>query len=84
MSDRKPAIDSIFFRDFEPRWFRFDAVCVVGDLVALEEWIDGRDRSRCQKRIVVFNATTGEELRSEDFMKLETVDELKTKAQRRS
>jgi len=48
--------------DFEPRWFHAGLTCVKDNCCALEEWIAPSDRKRHIRRIVVFDALTGEEV----------------------
>jgi hypothetical protein len=51
--------------EFEPRWFKQGVHAVNGDYCALEEWVEPRDGEKHQRRIAVFNASTGEDVTDE-------------------
>jgi len=44
------------------RWFRYRSECVVGRLLAVEEWIDAFSKSDHKNRVAVFEHEMGREL----------------------
>lgn len=75
----RPVTDDRFHGrfQFEPRWFKQDAVCTKGDFCALEEWTDPLDPKLHLRKITVINARTGAEIRSQLPHPLAKCDELK-------
>ena len=61
---------------FEPRWFKQGMHASSGDYCALEEWIDPLDREKHQRRVVVFDSRTGEEVTNRLTRKLSDCSEL--------
>ena len=44
------------------RWFRYGSAVIVGQLVAVEEWLNCKSKDKHQRCVAVFDTTTGAEI----------------------
>lgn len=44
------------------RWFRYGSDVMAGRLLAVEEWLNCKSKDKHQRRVAVFDTTTGEEI----------------------